>query len=150
MFTKYNGIEIPKNYSGSRFKSLSDVEMKTHKATVSSPPMQEIKSSASPSFQEVIDKTVSELKETDENIEISEPLTQISDTPACISVDEESNGASFPQEKALHRELGILKLLDKVKQDDLLLIALIILFASDSSENSLDAVVILALLLLYH
>lgn len=66
MFTKYTGIEVPQNYSGSRFKKeVEKTEMKTHRGQISSSDSG-IKASVSPSFQEVIDNAVSDKADTEQ------------------------------------------------------------------------------------
>ena len=53
MFTKYKGVQIPQNYSGSRFKADGlETEMKTHKPT---PSYSSTRTSVSPTFQSAID-----------------------------------------------------------------------------------------------
>ena len=49
MFTKYKGVQIPQNYSGSRFKVAElETEMKTHKPI---PAYSSTRTSVSPTFQ---------------------------------------------------------------------------------------------------
>lgn len=144
MFTKYNSVEIPQNYSGNRFKNFGETEMKTHRA-VSTPVQQSpIKSSTSPTFQEVIDKTMNDAKEVESDLldisskEEASYAPQLSDDTPNATDDDATN------------EFSLARFVEKISKDDLLLIALIILFASDSSVSSYDTVIILALLLLYH
>ena len=144
MFTKYNGLEIPKNYSGNRFKALSETEMKTHKVTHSEILQGATKSSVSPKFQEVIDQTVNNIAD----VEDIEPVPEQEDEESYSPPNKEERALTVTDEAS--PDLSLTALLDKIRKDDLLLIALIILFASDSSMSNYDTVIILALLLLYH
>ena len=67
MFTKYTGIELPQNYSGSRFKQdiAEDTEMKTHRGQISTVGGV-VKSSVSPSFQSIIDIAVADNQATED------------------------------------------------------------------------------------
>ena len=144
MFTKYNSVEIPQNYSGNRFKNLGETEMKTHRAALTSVQQSPVKSSTSPTFQEVIDKTMNDVEEVEaDSLDISSE-SELSYTPQ--QLDETPNTAKDTSTN----EFSLAGFVDKISKDDLLLIALIILFASDSSVSSYDTVIILALLLLYH
>ena len=148
MFTKYNGINVPKNYSGNRFKETIDTEMKTHKAEgvhISTP----IKKSASPqSFQSVIDKAVeSEFIETDYYEEISSESEEISDPVSINEYDVEENLPSATSSPS--KELGLSTLLESLQEDDLLLIALILILAGNEGYENKELIITLALLLLY-
>ena len=136
MFTKYNGIVVPQNYNGNRFqKQHLETEMKTHKATeiqsVSLP-----KTSVSPSFQSLLDKAVSE-----------------EDTSA-VPVQEETSSVEAEDsavEEETPAELNIspfMRMLEGLKSDDLLLLALILLMANGKSEMGTEAIILLSLLLL--
>ena len=149
MFTKYTGIEVPQNYSGSRFKKeVEKTEMKTHRGQISSSDSG-IKASVSPSFQEVIDNAVSDKADTEQYASFDEDdiLNNIA-TP----LDEvcEDVGVRTINEDTSHTVEDILKrFLDNIGKDELLLLSLLILFASDNQDCGIDGVIIVALLLMY-
>ena len=105
-----------------------------------------VKSSLTPSFQEVINKTVDnaidiedeEISSVEKAEIVATPLPEIDEKEVEQKTDEPKN------------EFSLASLFNNIGKDELLLIALIILFASDSSFSSYDTVIILALLLLYH
>ncbi len=159
MFTKYTDIDLPKNYSGSRFKqAIADTKMKTHRAQDISPSVPTVKTAMSPSFQDIIDKRANEA-------DIIEPIEQ-NDVNSAIEAEQDTSntepktdlptdGKPKDEEGAssdvfsLFKASGLGRLLDNKSKDDFLLIALIALLASDGSGDNLDAIVLLALLLLY-
>ena len=168
MFTKYTDIDLPKNYSGSRFKhTLADTKMKTHRAQDVSLSVPAFKTAVSPSFQDIIDKTAKATKvdeqpeelyaNNDTTAELTDQEAEKSDEKADAAFkdslpidahprhDEGSNTDFF----SLFKASGFGKLLSNKSKDDFLLIALIALLASDGSGDNLDAIVLLALLLLY-
>ncbi len=201
MFTKYNGINLPKNYSGTKFKQpAEDTKMKTHRAQDEKPITKGvIRTSVSPSFQSALDKTMQEANAAcDVSYSLSEDKgTSFTDEGLSLSVSDDNNSfltegdenasnmaeeydstndlSNIPKEKddeagvcmlgdtekntckekndyfplSLLKESGLGRLIEGVNKDDLLLIALIVLFARENLDTSLDAIVILALLLLY-
>ena len=166
MFTKYNGINLPKNYSGTKFKQpLEDTQMKTHRAkTDNSMSRGVIRTSVSPSFQGALDKvvetadTVDYTAQNDDDAsfyeEISDAYAQ-NEVAACKNTTKEESVKlecenKEPTTHDLFNELGVSHLFENIHKDDLLLIALIVLFAQEHLQNSMDAIIILALLLLYH
>ena len=157
MFTKYQGVAIPKNYSGVRFKDGSvETEMKTHRGQIT-PSQDNIKScAASPTFQSIIDSVAS-----DEVDDLKNDEVQASDFDEQIASDEageQLNTVKCEEEEKpciSSQPLGFLDntlkgLLDGIGGDDLLLLCLLLLIATDRQENSIDGIIILALLLLYH
>ncbi len=58
MFTRYKGIDIPKNYSGNRFKMPIETEMKTHSGEI----LGASRTSVSPSFN----NSISSFQDNDE------------------------------------------------------------------------------------
>ena len=145
MFTKYSGVEIPKNYNGSRFRQATiETEMKTHKAQ-GPMPVPFVKTSASPSFQSIIDQRVSETIDTDNAVE--DNIELVNNESQEIAQEQEAEARTFPQ---LLRESGISKLFDNIKSDDLLLIALIFLLSDSNNEGNKEITLLLLLLLLYH
>ena len=156
MFTKYNGITPPQNYSGSRFKpSPNDTEMKTHKAPepISKPPA--IKTALSPTFQE----SVNRIAEPNEAYSYDEQAQETTRENPAEFEDEKSEIIDTPPRKA-SREVenplgeflsksGVGKLLNSLHSDDILLLALILFLAEENNKDSNDAILILALLLMY-
>lgn len=149
MFTKYTGIEVPQNYSGNRFKKeVEKTEMKTHRGQISSPDSG-IKAAVSPSFQEVIDNAVSDKGDTEQYASFDEddinqtteaPLDEICDVVKTMSRDEEESNTI---------EATLKRFFDSIGKDELLLLSLLVLFASDNQDCGIDGVIIVALLLMY-
>ena len=189
MFTKYNDINLPKNYSGTKFKqNIEDTKMKTHRAQDEMLITKGVvRTSVSPSFQSALDKTMQEANTvshspSEENSLIDENTSAFSNEEAGSTVNDSSNpliashssndccdeSTESPSNEEkfarkntcdekntcssinLLKDSGLSRLIEGINKDDILLIALIILFAQEHLDNSLDAIVILALLLLYH
>ncbi|MBE6673842.1 MAG: hypothetical protein E7596_01905 [Ruminococcaceae bacterium] len=164
MFTKYTDIDLPKNYSGSRFKqAIADTKMKTHRAQQVPPNATAIKTAVSPSFQDIIDKTAKASEPTNELSLNADAVAEVQEAPNendysedALS-DKETQIEAFAQQNerndsdlfSLFKSSGLGKLLDNKSRDDFLLIALIVLMASDGAGDNLDAIILLALLLLY-
>ena len=154
MFSKYKGIEIPLNYSGSRFKSSGvETEMKTHKP---SPSYRSTKTSVSPTFQSVINQAINDsyAQETVPDVyEMRDDLNEMqisSEAPLVVIDNKESN-----EQKGLSSIFDELKpffekLKSSIKGEDLLLISLIILLASEGGNDSLESILPLLLLFLYN
>ena len=145
MFTKYSGIVVPQNYNGNRFKKQPlETEMKTHKATeVQS--VSSAKTSVSPSFQSLLDKAVGEGDAF--TVPVQEEISSVEVEDSAV---EEETEKEFSQEEA-PSELSIspfMRMLEGLKSDDLLLLALILLFADCKSEMGNEAIILLSLLLL--
>lgn len=158
MFTKYTDIDLPKNYSGNRFKqAIPDTKMKTHRAQDSSAYNSVVKTAVSPSFQDIIDKTAKEsdsepIEEDDKNITVSTEEAPLENTTeADIPIDAPPRGGEKMDENLLRlfKESGLGRLLNNKSRDDFLLIGLIALLASDGAGDNLEAIILLALLLLY-
>ncbi|MBO5312572.1 MAG: hypothetical protein J6B29_01265 [Clostridia bacterium] len=166
MFTRYKGgIELPQNYGGSRFKRVEDgTETKTHRGQITPITTPSVKSSSSQSFQSVIDKVVEDSLPIDSPKTEGEAVEESESSPV-FTVEESELSSVDTEEKEENSEndtpltegflsdfkLGSIgKLLSNISQEDLLLLVLLLLFASDGNENSFDVVTILALLLLYH
>ena len=154
MFSKYTGVDVPQNYSGNRFrKSTMETKTNVHKAQEIRTPISTVKTSVSPSFQDVIDKAsegviVNDVEEnlTTQEVDLEEKVLKSVDKTEILEDDE----AKSPREPLdIIQASGIGQLLGAIGKDDLLLIALIVLLASDKGDMNLDAIVILALLL-YH
>lgn len=149
MFTKYSGIDVPKNYSGSRFKQNLETEMKTHKAPIIQPAPTVTKSSPQPSFQSIIDKAVSDEKETpsDYTEHTDAPSNEIPDPVSIIEPSREGD-VDVPADRS-YANSALSSLLESLNGDDLLLIALIILLSGNEGYENKEIIVTLALLLLY-
>ena len=148
MFTKYTGIELPQNYSGSRFKQdiAEDTEMKTHRGQISTVGGV-VKSSVSPSFQSIIDNAVADNQATEDFSDaVSHESEEIECNPTveCNTVDTVSGATEKTTVEATLK-----RFLDTIGKDEMLLLSLLLLFASDNQECSLDGIIIIALLLLY-
>lgn len=135
MFSKYSSVEVPKNYSGNRFRQAQELktETKTHFATNYSA----TKSSVSPSYHE----QNSYIDEVQDDIESKsfedESIEQVEDIEKTYDENQKST-FSFND---------IIKSIDA---EDLLLICLIIFLSADSGINNNDIVILLSLLLAYH
>ncbi|MBQ7907484.1 MAG: hypothetical protein IJ309_05860 [Clostridia bacterium] len=145
MFTRYNnGINIPSNYGGSRFRVPPETETKTHRET-------EFKPISSPS---AITTKISEPEQNDYISDFQKPdLDESIDT----GVDENDAPADYsePQEAKEQNQIKLLRdsfssIFSHIEKDDLLLVALIILVASSSEGIDFGTTLILALLLIYH
>ena len=164
MFTKYN-MNIPQNYSGNRFKQpITETEMKTHRAT----DPYGVKTSVSPLFKDTIDTSGGESQAKAQakhsfeeeirslpNEDYEDALEEADDSPAfcegCESKQNEKESAPHKGELfGFLKSSGILELISKASNEDLLIMGLIVLLATDSSQQSLDTIIILALLLMYH
>ena len=157
MFTRYNGITLPQNYSGNRFKAYpNDTETKTHKPQEMLPLAQNVRTSVSPSFRDVTRETPVQddfpeeiyeepLFDDEENTPLREENEEIIHTPPRENQCEASNEAPHPVGK-----IGLEHLFGNLQSDDILLLTLIFILAKDSSAQSPDAILILALLLFLH
>ncbi len=161
MFTKYRGIEIPQNYSGSRFSvPPPETEMKTHRpSTIYSPS----KTSISPTFQagldalqelqtEEIADNVYEIEDTSYNnaydqddsfSDVAEELTSY-DIPNEASKEPSKKTSIFEEFKPF-----VSKFLKNISSDDLLLISLVILLLGDGGDESSELILPLLCLFLY-
>lgn len=163
MFSKYKGIEIPLNYSGSRFKSSEvETEMKTHKP---SPSYRSTKTSVSPTFQSAINQAVnaSYTQETPPDVyEMRDDFDEVqkfSEEPLMVIDNEEYD--EQPSENEGEEKKGLSSIFDEIKPffeklkssikgEDLLLISLIILLVSEGGNDSLESILPLLLLFLYN
>lgn len=155
MYSRYSGISIPQNYSGSRFAPISEPSVKAHKPSLGGA----TKSAHSPSFvsslyeesnNEAI-KNSSELEEEiieqepkiEENSDEQEALTKEDD----VSCDKEL--CDTPVDARERFDLTKIKsVLAKFDKDALLILGLILLLMSDGDKNNDEIIAILALLLL--
>ena len=158
MFTRYKGIDIPENYSGSRFKAPIITETKTHKPT---PPMtySGTKTSISPAFEDAlreqsvrpIEKLPQEFDQifTEENIDEVTLYENENSNNEEEKISEKSE-ASNKGDTSLLGEFGNLfsQIFSKIKQDDLVIIGVILLLLSEKNEDNY-AILPLLILLLY-
>lgn len=161
MFTKYRGIEIPQNYSGSRFSAPPpDIEMKTHRpSTVYTPS----KTSISPTFQASLESSEpSSVEEIPDNVyEIEEASYDNSSVASenssakaqeLVSSDipkQESNGTNNKSGVFEEFRPFVSKFLKNISSDDLLLLSLVILLFGDGGEESSELILPLLCLFLY-
>lgn len=159
MFTRYSDIDIPKNYSGNRFRKsqYEDTTMKTHENEMQGA----INTSVSPTFKDRLnhsDYPANKLYQSHHNIDIvSDDINQPVNEQNSLMSD--TNDSSLSEEAHLNysindsknnSQLGISSILDyikDIKSDDLLIILLIILLASDKASSNNDIIILLALLL---
>lgn len=151
MFTRYKGIEIPQNYSGSRFKSdAPPTETKTHKPSASFA----TKTSISPSFENVLRQGENEELDTNYQNELvsSQDFYEDENYPSEeIIVPSEMPKESQIEEKSLFNEFKPLvsRIIKNVDSEDLLLISLVILLMNEENEGAGELILPLLLLLLY-
>ncbi|MBQ8546512.1 MAG: hypothetical protein IJ437_06200 [Clostridia bacterium] len=167
MFTRYKGIDIPQNYSGSRFKSEPPkTEMKTHKPTSVYTPT---KTSISPTFERAVSQGYQEAFESITDEEISDNVSDfndISEENYCLEneyienkPESQENAEEFTEECAPpQKKCGIFDELSpfidsffkNISSEDLLLLSLVILLFSEGNEESNDLIIPLLCLFLYH
>ena len=158
MFTRYKGIEIPQNYSGSRFKSEPPLtETKTHKPSLTST----TRTSISPMFEnalknqfesnqveEIID-SVSEFDQNDNTYieEANENFDNLKDEFSSFENEssELSKGAMLLDEF----KPFVSRILKSVNSEDILLLSLIVLLMSEGNSESNELIVPLLFLFLY-
>lgn len=149
MFTRYSDIEIPQNYSGSRFSKqfAEDTTTKIHTSTIQGAS----KSSVSPSFEMSRLGEAYQAPEADDNVEYFNDeaiFDDISDEDnnefTASSVNKDENHSEISE--SLSQITGYLK---RLKNDDLLLIGLIAFLANENSVSNNDIIIILVLLLMY-
>ena len=123
MYSRYSGVSIPQNYSGSRFSSLAEVETKTHK----------------PTFQPIPIKTSAPVVEYENYEEIEEEI-----------LDEAAGDIELPLDENVQEESNtpLKTLLSSIEREELILLGLILLLISDSSQNNTEAIMMLILLLI--
>ena len=123
MYSRYSGVSIPQNYGGSRFAELSEVETKTHRATIQPMPIK-----ASPPIAQYNDYEEIEEEVQEDMIDEVEP--------------------SFNEDAQETGDIPLKALLSSFERDELILLVLILLLISDSSQSNTEAVMMLVLLLI--
>jgi hypothetical protein len=141
MYTRHTGINIPKNYSGSRFSKNEDtLPVKEHRPTYT----EAVRSTHSPSYDEEISKIAEEADK-----EIPEPISEVT----YEEKEEKSLHTSTEYEKKtdtlLPFSLPIKEILNGIDKEELLLIGLILLIASEKDNDNNVILTLLSLLLLY-
>jgi len=160
MYTRH--VNIPKNYSGVRFQRHGDDNMsvKEHRPFYS----EGVKSSHSPLYNQKIAAPVDEIEEKDliddltEESEINVTSTEESDAGGDLFDAEVENAKEvITEEKAkpssisnLFSDLPITNILGNINREDLLLLGLIFLMATEKNGGNNDILTMLSLLLLKH
>ena len=141
MYTRHTGINIPKNYSGSRFSKNEDsLPVKEHRPTYT----EAVRSTHSPSYDEEISKIAEEADK-----EIPEPISEVT--------YEEKGKKSFPTSTEYEKKtdtllpfsLPIKEIFSQINNEELLLVGLILLIASEKDNDNNVILTLLSLLLLY-
>lgn len=148
MFTRYNEITVPKNYSGTRFTE-NDIETKTHRGSIVG---------GSSSIPPSNPKSYEENFDTPPNIssvpEESSPVIdegEIFDEENENYIEEASPkaGKAFEGTDILSEfKSGLNGLFSHLSKDDLLLVGLILLLSDKGGEDSFSLMLMLSLLLL--
>ena len=167
MFSKYSGISIPKNYSGSRFSNPSETSMKTHSPKVNGA----VKSGHSPTFatpkpeetngiamgeqtfevfsddtaeEDIFDNQPNEVDD-EEFSPLSEKLDDVSIKEQGHDEHSEKKDSSFLNSFDFSSIKSFFSHFDK---DGLIILGIILLLISDESQKNEDMIAILTLLLL--
>lgn len=159
MYTRYSGVDVPQNYSGSRFrkKIIEETEMKVHTSTAQGA----VKSSVSPTFESQIKGEHLPITVSENDSDYSETVEDVAENDASgeeyTSLQYEVTKENDDREQNIGRSIlndlnlsSITEYLKSIKGEDLLLIALIIFLASDKDVSNNDIIILLALLLIYH
>lgn len=135
MYSRYSGVSIPQNYGGSRFSHLAEVETKTHRPTTTVTPIK-----ASP---------VPIIEDEDEKIEADYQFEEDIDESSEQAIDEDEQDVFLQEDKGekARDDFSLASLISRLEKDDILLLGLILLLISDSSNDNYDIIMVLALLL---
>ena len=172
MYTRYKGISIPENYSGTRFVQENPLSY-PNDTNINKGVSESVKTSVSPKYKEEIERRLHSSFEEAENNQAEEENKEEwsvsyekSDTDEGIydknreggeneatpanSIQDEASSKE-PQRQAI-KEIGasLSKLFSPKQSDDFLLLMLCLLIFNENAEGSVDILVILMLLLLYH
>ena len=172
MFTRYKGISIPENYSGSRFKAAPETETKLHKP--STPIYSGTKTSISPTFEEAIRQSSAvqyepEVEELDSENDTSNDTNLFIESSEieeaslkALEADEASKLTDTYKESTTNQEStsgdGVLgefsklfgKLSSGLKSENLLILAVILLIFSENNFDDNALILPLLALLLYN
>lgn len=155
MFSKYFGMNIPPNYSGSRFSSIEKTETKLHR-----PDMQmAVKSSLSPSFSPsgaVNESFVYNDIDDETGLDVDEVFDDANDNFGEENIENCSLDAKKEDCENETHERGKLgfdihslrSLFSGIEKDELIIIALIILLITDEGKENDEIISVLTLLLL--
>lgn len=160
MYTRH--VNIPKNYNGVRFQQRQEndnIPVKEHRPSYSGG----IKSSHSPLYNQKISAPVDEIEqiaeveaydeEPDAPVD-SESYVEDEPCPACEGNNEETKGCSLNSKPSslsnLFSDLPIGNILSSINKEDLLLLGLILLMATEKNGSNNDILTMLSLLLLKH
>ena len=160
MYTRH--VNIPKNYNGVRFQRQSgeDIPVKEHRPSYN----EGIKSSHSPLYNQKIANPVDEIEleplegivEEElnvENITEENPDTKCDISDKCDNmvqeINEEETNKPLPASR-LFSELPIGNILSSINKEELLILGLILLLATDKDGGNNDILTMLSLLLLKH
>ena len=163
MFSKYFGMNIPPNYSGSRFSPIERTETKLHRPDNQTA----VKSSHSPSF---LAKSVSEAPVINDDAEAlaeayaedesaytadeqesseQELYSQESELECVVKDEPISNSFKESRHGGLGLDLQSLRgLFHGIERDELIILALIFLLITDEGQENDEIISVLVLLLL--
>jgi len=146
MYTRHTSINIPKNYSGNRFKQSEEIPVKEHRPIYTDA----IKTAHSPIYSEELSKA-EDVIQVEDTIptpvyEDAEPITEeelSSDIQPCEECDSE------PKDLFSHLSLPIKEILKSIDKEELLLIGLILLISAEKDNDNNTILTLLSLLLLH-
>ncbi len=159
MYTRH--INIPKNYNGVRFQrqNSEDIAVKEHRPSYN----EGIKSSHSPLYNQKITAPVDDIEQiqpqatveenvSNENIKEENPAEDFDTCSYEDNTQKVNNGEthnSSPNSR-LFSDLPISNILGNINKEDLLLLGLIFLMATEKDGSNNDILTMLSLLLLKH
>ena len=161
MFTKYRGIEIPQNYSGSRFSvPPPETEMKTHRPSSVYAPS---KTSISPIFQASLDaKSKPEIDNFADNVYKIEENSYDNQYQPYNEFDTESQdirqfNEPSKSDENVNKKASVFEefkplvssFLKNISSEDLLLLSLVILLLGDGGDGASELILPLLCLFLY-
>ena len=146
MYSRYSGIKLPQNYSGSRF--IRETETKLHNAST----LSGVKSSHSPSFVtssrgDLPQKNDALTAENQENEALQNESFKIDDTYADYDMQKKHDELSEVSSSS-ENCFSIKSIFENISSEELLILGIILLIATDKDGLSDSALWILALLLL--
>jgi hypothetical protein len=147
MYSRYSGIKLPQNYSGSRF--VRETETKLHTAST----LSGVKSSHSPSFvtsskASPLQKAESLSEDDCENEEPQNASVISNDTYADYDLQKKHDEVRKVSSPSLDDGFSLKSIFENISSEELLILGIILLIATDKDGLSDSALWILALLLL--
>jgi hypothetical protein len=147
MYSRYSGIKLPQNYSGSRF--VRETETKLHNAST----LSGVKSSHSPSFVtssrgDLPQKNEALTAENQENEALQNESFKIDDTYADYDLQKNHDEVRKVSSPSLDDGFSLKSIFENISSEELLILGIILLIATDKDGLSDSALWILALLLL--